>query len=116
ECLTEQPLDPVALHRPAHLARDRQPETRLIALTAWEYVQHKLAPRVGASLAKDAVEVGAARQPHSPGPRTSPRQANHQTVRRLRPLSRRRLSVRRPARVRMRARNPCVRARLRFFG
>ena len=40
----------------------------------------------------------------------------HQTVRRLRPLSRRRFSVSRPARVRIRARKPCVRARLRFFG
>jgi hypothetical protein len=34
----------------------------------------------------------------------------------LRPLARRRFSVRRPARVRIRARKPCVRARLRFFG
>lgn len=40
----------------------------------------------------------------------------HYVDRRLRPLSRRRLSVSLPARVRIRARNPCVRARLRFFG
>ena len=41
---------------------------------------------------------------------------HRQTVSRLRPLARRRLSVRRPARVRMRARNPWARARLRFLG
>ena len=39
-----------------------------------------------------------------------------QTVSRLRPLSRRRFSVSRPARVAIRARNPWVRARLRFLG
>src|SRR5205085_5511448 len=37
-------------------------------------------------------------------------------VRRLRCLSRRRLRMLRPPFVRMRARKPCVRARLRFFG
>ena len=54
-----------------------------------------------------APDLAAAAAPGAP---------THQTVRRLRPLSRRRLSVRRPARVCMRARKPCVRARLRFFG
>ena len=39
-----------------------------------------------------------------------------QTVRRLRPLARRRLSTARPALVAMRTRNPCVFFRLRLFG
>jgi hypothetical protein len=37
-------------------------------------------------------------------------------VSRLRPLRRRRLMTARPLRVRILARNPCVRARLRFLG
>ena len=35
---------------------------------------------------------------------------------RVRPLSRRALMIDRPARVRIRARNPCLRARRRVFG
>jgi hypothetical protein len=71
---------------------------------------------VRATASKDAVEVSASRQPASPCPRPSPGRPVHQTVSRLRPLSRRRFSVRRPARVRMRFRKPWVRARLRFLG
>jgi hypothetical protein len=59
----------------------------------------------------DALEVAAARQATSPAAL-----AGGHGVSRLRPLRRRRLMIWRPLRVRIRARNPCVRARLRFFG
>lgn len=116
ERFAKQALDLVALNRATHLARDRQPESRWLGLATREHVEHELASRVRAAVAEHPVEVGAAREPHAPGSGTSARHADHQTVSRLRPLSRRRLSVTRPARVRIRARKPCVRARLRFFG
>ena len=115
--LTEQSLDAVALHCAADLPRHGQPEAwwpRL--LTSREHVQHELSARMRAALAEHTIEISAPGQPCSPRPRPRPRLRAHQTVSRLRPLSRRRLSVRRPARVCMRVRNPCVRARLRFFG
>ena len=49
-------------------------------------------------------------------PRRHVRFPADQTVRRLRPLRRRRLITARPCRVRIRARNPCFFARLRLFG
>jgi hypothetical protein len=72
-----------------------------------------------AALAVDAIELGAPGQALAPG--TPPAAAlagpvHRYGVSRLRPLSRRRFSIERPARVRMRARNPWVRARFRFFG
>src|SRR3712207_3119505 len=73
------------------------------------------------ALAVDPLEFGAAGEPAAAARPRLPRplrrhDAAAQTVRRLRFLSRRRLSTRRPARVCMRARNPCVRARFRFLG
>ena len=79
-----------------------------------EGVQHEEAVALRAALAVHALELGAPRQAAALG--ATLRAHGPQTVRRLRPLSRRRLSTRRPARVRIRARNPCVRARLRFLG
>jgi hypothetical protein len=49
------------------------------------------------------------------GPRRRPARAG-QTLTRERPLRRRAASIARPARVRMRSRNPCVFARRRLFG
>jgi hypothetical protein len=78
---------------------------------------------VRAALAKHAIEVAAARQPGPsrrrascavPGP--SAGRPLHQTVSRPRPFARRRLSVRRPARVCILALNPWALARLRFLG
>ena len=67
-----------------------------------------------AALAVDALELAAAGQPAA----LAARAVGHRAygVSRLRPLPRRRLSTCRPARVRMRARKPWVRARLRFLG
>ena len=94
-------------------------QTRALALLgrvlrARERVQHEVAIRLGTALAVDALELGTPRQAAPLG--ATLRAHDPQTVSRLRPLSRRRLSTRRPARVLMRARNPWVRARLRFLG
>ena len=79
-------------------------------------MEHELPAPVGAPTAEYAVEIPAARQPSSSLARPGIGRATHHTVKRLRPLSRRRFSVSRPARVCIRARKPCVLARLRFFG
>jgi hypothetical protein len=79
-------------------------------------VQDKFSTAMGAAVAENSVEVTAVRKPTAPrSGRRSDRPA-HQTVSRLRPFARRRLSVSRPLRVRIRARNPWVLDRLRFFG
>ena len=116
ERLAQQALDAVALDRAADLARHRQAQAWLPLVAAGKDVQNELAAGVRAASPEDPVEVGAARQPPPAGPRPGAGRSAHQTVRRLRPLSRRRFSVSRPARVLIRARKPCVRARLRFFG
>ena len=96
-------LDAVALDGAADLARHGQAQARARppALRGKD-VQDEVTARVGPALAEHAVELGAAREPtpawFAPGHGTRPPD-EHQTVRRLRPLSRRRLRVRRPARV-----------------
>ena len=115
--LSQQALHLIALHRAANLARHRQAETgRGRVLAAREHIKNELTAAMRASVPKDTIEVGAARQPTPLRPGRVARPAAHQTVSRLRPFARRRLSTTRPARVCIRARNPCVRARLRFFG
>src|SRR4051794_5703582 len=122
EGLPGHALHPRAIDRAAHAAGHRQAEPRAVVLErraslARERVEHEEAVRLRPALAVDPLELRAARQ--APAPRGPPatRALRHgQTVSRLRPLSRRRLSTTRPARVAMRARKPCVRARLRFLG
>src|SRR3954451_22611385 len=123
ESLSEQALHLVAIDRAAHLARHRDAQTGAVGGLprgrAREAVEDEEAVADRPTLAIDALELRAARKaPALRAPADGARQAVHrgQTVSRLRPLSRRRLSVRRPARVLMRARNPWVRARLRFLG
>jgi hypothetical protein len=70
---------------------------------------------VRAALAVDALELSTARQPPAFPTRLAGGHRDYALSRR-RPLLRRRRMMWRPARVRMRARNPWVRARLRFFG
>ena len=89
-------------------ARRRLPAVR-------EYIQDEFAARMRAAVPKDTIEVGTSRQPPASRLR-SPGTSTDQTVNRVRPFARRRFSVCRPARVCIRLRNPCVRARLRFFG
>ena len=122
ERLAQQPLHPVALDRAADLAADRDAEARVVGVArAREGVEHEVPAGVRAALAIDPLELGAAGEPAPPslaGPAAlGARAVGHpQGVSRLRPLRRRRSRIARPPRVRMRARNPCVRARLRFLG
>src|SRR5207302_3092010 len=103
-------------HRAADLPGHGEPQPRRRFGLAWKHVEDELSAGVRPALAEHAVEVGAARQPGATRTRAGARPPEHQTASRLRPLARLRLSVSRPARVLIRARNPCVRARLRFFG
>ena len=79
-------------------------------------MQDELPAPVGPALPEHAVEVTAVRKSTAPRPWPRSERPRHQTVSRLRPFARRRLSVSRPLRVRIRARNPWVLDRLRFFG
>ncbi len=117
EGLPKQALDAIAVDRATDLARHRQPESRSAVIgPSWKHVQDEIAAGVRATLAEHSVELCATREPSPTWPLPGAGCDQHQTVRRLRPFARRRLIVRRPARVRMRVRKPCVRARLRFFG
>jgi hypothetical protein len=81
-------------------------------------MNHQLPATVRASLPEDSIEVRAVRKSPAAGAGMWSRtgRPRHQTVSRLRPFARRRFSVSRPLRVRIRARNPWVLDRLRFFG
>ena len=71
-----------------------------VVVLARERVEHQIAVAVRRAGAVDPLELGAARQAPAPRPWGGGAALAHgQTVRRLRPLSRRRLSVSRPARV-----------------
>ena len=113
---TRRPTDTPSRTRPRSSASAR-PRQRSRDGNAYST---KRTARRRAAVAVDTVEVGAAGEPRPPVPHAAPCDRSspgpRQTVRRERPFLRRRLIVRRPARVRIRARNPCVRARLRFLG
>src|SRR3954452_8823716 len=115
EGLPERALDGVALDGAADLATDRDPEARpgLGVVSPWKRIEDEEAVATRAAVSEDAVEVAAASEALAASPGTATR---HQGVSRLRPFRRRRRITSRPARVRIRARNPWVRARLRFFG
>ena len=75
--------------------------------TAWRFVQVAAPQRLGpgaTTMTAQSLELTSLVDPAD------------QADRRVRPLSRRALRMDRPARVRMRARNPCLRARRRVFG
>ena len=117
ERLAERALDRVSLRCAADLAADRDAEADvglavggLIVLLPRERVEHQEPVRVRATVPIDPVEVTTAREPATLA------RVPHQGERRLRPLRLRRLITSRPARVRIRPRNPWVFARLRFFG
>jgi hypothetical protein len=115
ECFSEPALHRIPLYGASDLAAHRDPEANLLAIiirvAAREGVEDQEAVGMGPPFAIDAIEIAAARQAATPTPL-----AGRHGVSRLRPLRRRRLMIWRPLRVRMRARNPCVRARLRFLG
>jgi hypothetical protein len=72
--------------------------------------------RVGEEPAPQRLAPGAATMTAQSLELTSLADAPDQADRRVRPLSRRALMIERPARVRIRARNPCLRARRRVLG
>ena len=110
EELAQLPLDPVSNHRVPDLARDSEPKARVaVALFAVEPVERQKACRHRPAAAVDMVEVARASE-------AIPALHRLQAERCFRPLARRRLRIRRPARVDMRARKPCLRFRLRTFG
>src|SRR6185436_19911194 len=115
--LSDPALEPLADHRLADFPARGDAETRMPELVRCEIDdgQSAMAPPAGPV----ALEiVGPPPQPLRgeqplPGPGGGLR---HQTLRRLRPLARRRLITARPLRVRIRTRKPWVRLRLRLFG
>lgn len=122
ERLPKQALDSVALDGAAALPGDAQAEPRTLRLRAGftgtrKEVKDEEATAVGAPLPVNPFEIGASGEPAlRPAPTASGREIHAQVLRRLRPLSRRRLSRARPARVLIRPRKPWDRARLRFLG
>src|SRR3712207_4905128 len=109
--LAQLALDPVPRHGASGRSRYRDAETRLARLTVTvEHVQNEEPSRHGAAATVHGVEVARTRE-------SVP--ALHRACyaeRRFRPLARRRLRIAWPARVAIRARNPCLRLRRRTFG
>ncbi len=116
----KQSLDLVALDCATNFARHTEPKAwaflQLSAVGAREQMEHEVPATKRAPLAIDTLEVSAAREPARAPARCARCGIHAYTVSRLRPLSRRRLSKARPARVLILPRNPWARARLRFFG
>ena len=117
----QRPTDPVANdRRPDRAAHDEADPRRLIASPAHEQVSGQQRSPGPAAVADRSGEIPAMTHPHAGGQhRISPpglRHSRAQTLTRARPLRRRAARIARPARVRMRSRNPCVFARRRLFG
>src|SRR5690606_20991836 len=126
EVVAQDAADAVAHHgAPVDLARNRQAQAR--DPVAGAPVQGEQGQRDAASVAEDAVEVGARPDPrrrrearliHASGGGTRSKRGpgTDQADRRLRPLARRRARILRPSAVAMRARKPWSRLRLRLLG
>jgi len=116
----KQSLDLVALDCAANFARYAEPKPwsllQLSGISAREQMENEVPATERAPLAIDTLKVSAAREPARAPARCARCGIHAYTVSRLRPLSRRRLSKARPARVLILPRNPWARARLRFFG
>jgi hypothetical protein len=117
----------VAHHSASHsAAHDEADPGRLIVARPAEQVRGDQLPTCAAPAARRRRELGPPPHPRCRGehravtpaparPRRRPASAG-QTLTRARPLRRRAARIARPARVRMRSRNPCVFARRRLFG
>jgi hypothetical protein len=119
--MTQLPTDPVADHRTADgAAHDEADVSGLIVIGADEQVSREQRPACPAAFPQGRAELAAAPHPGGGGQHRCSRQlqvlARGQTLTRARPLRRRAARTARPARVRMRSRNPCVFARRRLFG
>ncbi len=115
--LPQASLDPIPRHRAPETARNGQAETSSWAGLALD-VDTQASPGHLFTAADDCLEF--LRRPNAIRPRKAllhvrPPPPPH-TVRRFRPLARRRLSTRRPAAVRIRRRNPWVRFRFTRLG
>jgi hypothetical protein len=102
-------LEPISLDGASELAGDREakPWGTLGVVVARERVEDQEPGRDRPALPVDGVEVAGAGETML---------ASAHAERRLRPFARRRLRIERPARVDIRARNPCRRFRRRTFG
>ena len=118
EHLSNQPFSPVSVDRVAELARgdDAEPDTRGRARREQQSEKPGRDARVGlehpGELASTSHSLGLAERVRRQGSR----RYDDETVSRLRPLARRRLSTSRPFLVAIRVRKPCVLARWRRFG
>src|SRR5690349_17430431 len=109
EHLADEALCPVTIDRPWRnaLGGDNADSGMGKAVGPHEY--HEMAPHARSALCQRLGELRPAREPR--GARQAGVELLAQTLRRARPLERRARMTARPLRVRMRERNPCVRAR-----
>jgi hypothetical protein len=121
ENLSYQSFSSISLDGPSELSSDRHSQTS-DREPVRQNEQCGVAPMDSRAFFVDQLEISAAANPLI-GPEKShgafsgwAESYSLLTVRRLRPLARRRLSTKRPFFVLMRTRNPCVFARCRVFG
>ena len=112
ERLPQEPLRAVAGHRTpdAPAGREAEPRPLAIARSGPKGEERSVHPDPAT---QHASELGT---PAQSGRLREARARPTQTLRRLRPLARRRFSTRRPPLVRIRTRKPWVRFRFRLFG
>lgn len=121
EDLAQTPADAIADDGLADLAGDSHAKARggALLLVAGEEKNNQQGSASTAPLLEDTIKLFARSQPMVGRERETPVQGFDQrseTVRRWRPLARRRARTLRPLLVAMRARNPCFLARRRLFG
>jgi len=121
ENLSYQSFSSISLDGPSQLSSDRNPQTS-DREPVRQNEQRGVPPMDSRPFFVDQLEVSAAANPLV-GPEKShgafsawAESYSLLTVRRLRPLTRRRLITKRPFFVLIRTRNPCVRLRCRVFG
>jgi hypothetical protein len=119
--MTEPPADPVSRHRRADLpAHDKPDPGRLVTFGTHEQMPGQQRLSRPAALLDGLRELCPSPHPGRRGKHglLTAAQAGRagQTLTRARPFRRRAARTARPARVRMRSRNPCVFARRRLFG
>jgi hypothetical protein len=112
ESCAQAAFEPVPLDGAADLPGDgkAQPGTLAVRIGPRENIEDEEPRRHRAAMPVDGIEVARA------GEAVPAFHHARQAERRLRPFARRRFRIARPARVDMRARNPCRRFRRRTFG